>query len=187
MLLNIKKYISGWEEDFFLDIANCCENFHQWLVHKNDYKSILMRLCIPLTSSTFVWSRNISYLLSYIYSFTNTRIMVWRFLHVSKSTIVSSNTAQNLAMSQGIAYQRRQSKNITNSFVDKTKLCTINYCKEVWLYQIFFSCFALFKQGIQIDIIIRIKVIAKIINLKIILSQYTYYRNKDYWKYRTNG
>ena len=113
--------------------------------------------------------------------FTNTRIMVWRFLHVSKSTIVSSNTAQNLAMSQGIAYQRRQSKNITNSFVDKTKLCTINYCKEVWLYQIFFSCFALFKQGIQIDIITRIGVIAKINDLEIILSQQTYYRNKTTW------
>ena len=42
--------------------------------------------------------------------FTNSVIMVWRFLHVSKSTIVSSNIAHNLAMSQGIAYQRRQSK-----------------------------------------------------------------------------
>ena len=30
LLLNIEEYISGWEEDFFLDIANCCENFHQW-------------------------------------------------------------------------------------------------------------------------------------------------------------
>ena len=82
--------------------------------------------------------------------FTNSVIMVWRFLHVSKSTIVSSNIAHNLAMSQGIAYQRRQSKILRITCRQNKTLYHQQLQRNVIISEFLFM-FCTFTQGIQLD------------------------------------
>ena len=111
-----------------------------------------MRLFIPLTSSasymvTVYVLPSITHLFSF---FTNSVIMVWRFLHVSKSTIVSSNIAHNLAMSQGIAYQRRQSKILRITCRQNKTLYHQQLQRNVIISEFLFM-FCTFTQGIQLD------------------------------------